>query len=290
MEKLQWFKFSYADWRMGKIQRCPEITQSRFINLCCLYWSKDCILSYEDAEIEIDKEHLELLINKKVVSNIGGFINISFLDEQQEGIQETQKGKSNSGKVGNLKRWHKDIYKRYESKEITLNEAFELSQNIADQSHTDCTPIADQSQNIAEKRRGDKIREEERKEDETINKEQYPHENKFCEDVIKYFNETCKDLANVSKLTPQRISLIEARNKEHGKNVIKNVIMSVNENNFYCGRQSNSDWKATFDWVFKASNFLKIKEDDIVNKPNGFYGLSQAIIQEKINYTMRRQG
>ncbi len=27
---------------------------------------------------------------------------------------------------------------------------------------------------------------------ETINKEQYPHENKFCEDVIKYFNETCK--------------------------------------------------------------------------------------------------
>ena len=79
MDKLQWFKFSYADWRMGKIQRCPEITQLKFLNLCCVYWGKECVLSYEDAEIEIDKEHIDLLIKKKIVLITDGFINISFL-------------------------------------------------------------------------------------------------------------------------------------------------------------------------------------------------------------------
>ena len=270
MEKLQWFKFSYADWRMGKIQRCSEITQARFINLCCLYWSKECNLTLEDAEIEIDKQYLDTLLKKKIIESDGEIIFIKFLDEQLVDITETSKGKSKAAKV----RW--DKY-REEKEEKNINaDAMRMHIGVM--------------QNNAEKRREEEIREDKRKEDEIIKKEQYTHENKFCEDVIKYFNETCKDLANVGKLTPQRISLIEARNKEHGKNVIKNVIMSVNENDFYCGRQSNSDWKATFDWVFKASNFLKIKEADIVNKPNSFYGLSKASIQEKINYTMRRQG
>ena len=56
MSKLTWFKFTPSDYMMGKIQRCPEVTQARFIRLCCLYWNKQCELTYEDAEIEIDKE------------------------------------------------------------------------------------------------------------------------------------------------------------------------------------------------------------------------------------------
>ena len=103
MEKLQWFKFSYADWRMGKIQKCSEITQARFINLCCLYWSKDAVLSYEDAEIEIDKEHLDILISKKIIKLKDEFILIEFLDEQIENISET----SEKRRIAVLKRWGK---------------------------------------------------------------------------------------------------------------------------------------------------------------------------------------
>ena len=58
MDKLQWFKFRPSDWMMGKIMRCDEITQARYMRLVCLYWNKGCDLSYEDAEIEIDKKHL----------------------------------------------------------------------------------------------------------------------------------------------------------------------------------------------------------------------------------------
>jgi hypothetical protein len=103
MDKLQWFKFMPTDWIMGKIQRCPEITQARFLRLICLYWNKECVLSYEDAEIEIDKEHLDILISKKIVIFQEGFINIKFLNEQINDISET----SQKRREAVLQRWAK---------------------------------------------------------------------------------------------------------------------------------------------------------------------------------------
>ena len=103
MDKLQWFKFTPTDWIMGKIQRCPEITQARFMRLICLYWNKECELSYEDAEIEIDKEHLDLLINKKIIKLENTFISIEFLNEQMDSIAETSTKRRDSVN----KRWEK---------------------------------------------------------------------------------------------------------------------------------------------------------------------------------------
>lgn len=167
MDKLQWFKFTPSDWMMGKIQRCPEITQARFMRLCCLYWNKDCVLSIEDAEIEIDKEHFEILVAKKIVSLNDTHFNISFLDEQYLEIQEDTKDKSKSGIIGNLKRWHPLIYNEFVSKKISLEQAIKKSKSIAEQSHPDNNPIAEQSQNIADKTRQDedKIRKDKKRKD-----------------------------------------------------------------------------------------------------------------------------
>jgi hypothetical protein len=152
---------------MGKIQRCPDITQARFIRLCCLYWNKQCELTYEDAEIEIDKEHIDILISKRVVVSQNGVINISFLDEQFAEIEGESEGKKTSGIIGNLKRWHRDIYEQYQAKKISLEQAQEMIKQartpIADPSHPDSTPIADPSQSIAEKKRTEQIRLEEEK-------------------------------------------------------------------------------------------------------------------------------
>ena len=260
-KRLPYFQFEPAEYITKDIQFCSYAAQGVFINICAIYWQRDCVLTLEQVRRRFKEDKLiDELISEGVFSIVDENIVIGFLDSQHDYATVKSVKNSKNGKLGGR------------PKKPTKSE-------------TKPNALINESQT-----KGNKIREDNIIEDETINKEQYTHENKFCEDVIKYFNETCKDLANVGKLTPQRISLIEARNKEHGKNVIKNVIMSVNENDFYCGRQSNSDWKATFDWVFKASNFLKIKEADIVNKPNSFYGLSKASIQEKINYTMRRQG
>ena len=146
MDKLQWFKFSYADWRMGKIQKCSEVTQARFLNLCCLYWSKEANLSYQDAEIEIDKEHLDSLLSKKIIERDEEHIFIKFLDEQLEAITETSKGKSKAAKI----RW--DKYKKDKSSEVQMD---------ADAMHVH----TDAMQNDAEKRRGEKRREDNTKDD-----------------------------------------------------------------------------------------------------------------------------
>ena len=167
MDKLQWFKFSYADWRMGKIQRCPEVTQARFINLCCLYWSKEANLTVEDAEIEIDKEHLDILISKKIIEANEEHIFIKFLDEQLQDITETSKGKSKAAKA----RW--DKYRKDKG----------LKQDNADAMHVH----KDAMQNSAEKRREDKRREENKREEEIENgsSENFPTKKSF----LKWFND-----------------------------------------------------------------------------------------------------
>lgn len=161
MDKLQWFKFTPTDWIMGKIQRCPEITQARFMRLICLYWNKECVLSYEDAEIEIDKEHLDVLINKKIIKYDNDFICIDFLNEQFKEIECSKEDKSTSAKIGNLKRWHRTIYDRFVKNEFNLEQALLL----AYQSQPDSDTITEQSQTIAEKSREELEKEKKRKED-----------------------------------------------------------------------------------------------------------------------------
>lgn len=100
---ITWFKFTPANWIMGRIQRVPEITQARFMRLCCVYWNKKCELNYDDAVLEIDEEHLKCLIRFKIIKNENGFIKIEFLDEQISGIREiSQKAAENAAK-----RWNK---------------------------------------------------------------------------------------------------------------------------------------------------------------------------------------
>lgn len=107
MDKLQWFKFNPTDWIMGKIQRCPDITQARFMRLICVYWNKGCVLSVEDSEVEIDKEHLDILISKKVLKQEKGFIKIDFLDEQIDKINDISQKARESAKS----RWEKKAKK-----------------------------------------------------------------------------------------------------------------------------------------------------------------------------------
>jgi hypothetical protein len=131
---------------MGKIQRCPEITQVRFLRLCCLYWNKEANLLIEDAIIEIDKEHFDILVSKKIIFEEGMQVKINFLDEQLIQITENSKSKSKAAKA----RWNK-----YNAKQEQCN-------RNADAMHVH----TDAMQNDAEKRR-----EEERREDKIIKEE-----------------------------------------------------------------------------------------------------------------------
>lgn len=159
MDKLQWFKFTPTDWVMGKIQRCPEITQARFMRLICLYWNKECILSYEDAEIEIDKEHLDILISKKIIKIEDNFLLIEFLNEQLENIAETSQKRRDAV----LQRWAKVKQK---DTSVLQNDTSVL-------------------QNDTEKSREELEKEKKRKEKIVVNKFTPPSQI----EVIDYFNQ-----------------------------------------------------------------------------------------------------
>lgn len=153
MEKLTWFKFVISDWMMGKIQKCPEVTQARFMRLCCLYWNKECMLSYEDAEIEIDDDHLKILLSKKIVIHNQEFITIKFLDEQNDGVVSLSDKRSAAANS----RWEKNRI----LKEIAMQDDANALKKYA---------IA--MQNDAEKIREDKSREEEKRKDDEKAKNQ----------------------------------------------------------------------------------------------------------------------
>lgn len=102
MENYTWFKFSPAQWFMGKIQRCSPEAQADYIRLLCLYWNKAGEMTFEEAQDECF--HLEELIKYKAVKVDEGMISISFLDNQLEDIQEMSEKRSRAGKASAAKR------------------------------------------------------------------------------------------------------------------------------------------------------------------------------------------
>lgn len=103
MEKMQWFKFSISEWKMGKIQRCKPEAKSAFMELCCLYWINETKLSIEDAIIECDEDNYQNLLSKKVIKEVDGYVKIYFLDEQFENVLD----KSEKARESVKKRWLK---------------------------------------------------------------------------------------------------------------------------------------------------------------------------------------
>jgi hypothetical protein len=169
MDKLTWFKFSPADWMMGRIRKMPKETQADFLSLCCIYWNTECGLSVEDAELEIGEESLTKLVKYKIVKKGRDSIGIHFLDEQWNEIHAKTDHQSRSGQLGNLKRWHPMLYSSVMKGEQSLDDAYATIR----ESVPDSPQITTQSRNIAEK-----IREEEKREEERVN----ARENSFATD------------------------------------------------------------------------------------------------------------
>ena len=93
MEGYTWFKFSPAQWFMGRIQRCSPEAQADYMRLVCLYWNKAGEMTEEDAQDEC--MHYEELMLNRVIKVSDGTICIAFLDEQLDDIQEISKKRWN---------------------------------------------------------------------------------------------------------------------------------------------------------------------------------------------------
>lgn len=99
MEYLNWFKFSPAQWFMGKIQRCSLEAQGAYIRLCCIYWNKGGEMTIDEAQDEVLDCYNELL-KFKVIQEDQGYILISFLDSQLEEVAAKHYKRVEAGRKG----------------------------------------------------------------------------------------------------------------------------------------------------------------------------------------------
>jgi len=155
-KELPYFQFEPAEYLTGDIAFCSLSAQGLFINLCSYYWQRQCNLSKDRALKRLNyPNELEELISEGIIIVEGDLIKIKFLDEQFAIATGSKKESSEKGKLGNLKRWHKDLYNKVISKEIGVEEAWLIAKPSGGDSGSDNLAIAKTS-HIRE----DKIREE----------------------------------------------------------------------------------------------------------------------------------
>lgn len=89
----------------------------------------------------------------------------------------------------------------------------------------------------------------------------------YCNNVATYFNEQMqgKQVKKIAKLNKERISRILARTKEYGKEAVAQVIVKTANSNFLNG-DNNRGFLASFDWIFRPTNFPKIYEGNYDNR------------------------
>ena len=90
------------------------------------------------------------------------------------------------------------------------------------------------------------------------------------------WNTHCSGLGGIAKLTSKRpsrrnrktaitravsvlIDLTDNKTKEAALNALESVFVRVANSSFLCG-QNDREWKASFDWVIRESNLIKIVE------------------------------
>lgn len=103
-KELPYFKFEPAEWLAGDITACSISAQGLFVNICCLYWIKDCNLSLAIAKqkyTNCQTEFIELQ-NLEIIKIENEKIKIAFLDLQfNERIQISEK-RSKIGALGGI--------------------------------------------------------------------------------------------------------------------------------------------------------------------------------------------
>lgn len=87
-----------------------------------------------------------------------------------------------------------------------------------------------------------------------------------CEEIIAAFHETCPSLPKIEKLTEGRKQAIKARLKDFSLDDICEMFAQADDSNFLNGH-NNRGWTASFDWLMKGDNFVKVLEGTYQTSP-----------------------
>lgn len=99
-----------------------------------------------------------------------------------------------------------------------------------------------------------------------------------CQKFIEYFNGVMSKarafISPIKTISKHRRQMLNARYREHGIEAIREVVDNAAQSSFLNGGGDKA-FTATFDWIFKPNNFVKIWEGNYGNnanttKPGGF--------------------
>lgn len=83
-------------------------------------------------------------------------------------------------------------------------------------------------------------------------------------EIVDVFNETCKSLPKVERISKQRKQKIKTLYNEYGLQKIFDVFEAAERSDFLSGR--SGAWRCNFDWLLNPTNFLKVLEGNYENK------------------------
>lgn len=87
------------------------------------------------------------------------------------------------------------------------------------------------------------------------------------QEIMDNFHLICVSLPNIKEITPPRKKAINGKWKQLNKSIADcmEFFERVEQSDWLSGRNKEG-WKASFDWIFKAANFVKIIEGNYDNK------------------------
>lgn len=141
------------------------------------------------------------------------------------------------------------------------------------QSYVRMTPTPPNLTEVIRKVKESKVKEnKEEKTKDTPNgvvdlKNQLPAPKIDFDKLLSFFNSNRGLLPEVKKMSDVRKKRIQLLEKQYGKESILTVIQKTKESPFLQG-DNKENWTASFDWIFKPANFLKILEDNYGNREN----------------------
>jgi len=168
-----------------------------------------------------------------------------------------------------------DAYRNRKGKIFQYSDILDEIRQKNGQSYVRMTPTQPNLTEVIPKVNNSKVKEnkeKETKEEYTPNgvvdlKNQLPSHKIDFDKLLSFFNANRGLLPEVKKMSDARKKRIQLLEKQHGKESILIVIQKTRDSPFLQG-DNKENWTASFDWIFKPANFLKILEDNYGNREN----------------------
>ena len=95
-----------------------------------------------------------------------------------------------------------------------------------------------------------------------------------CQQVVDLYHSICKSFPSVRSLSEARKKAIKARLKTYKIDDFRQVFQMAEESSFLKG--ADGGWKASFDWLIKEANMLKVLEGNYADKGKR-YGYKEKV-------------